>query len=393
MEEAVILSGCRTPIGKFLGGLSTLSGPELGGIVVKEAVLRAGVSPEQVGEVIMGNVLAAGLGQAPARQAALKGGLPPTVSALTINKMCGSGLQAVMLAAQAVRAGDEQVVVAGGLESMSNAPFLLQGARAGWKFGDQKVIDSMLNDGLVCAFENCHMGMHAEHIAKTKNVTREDQDRFAAESQKRASAAIGAGLFEKEIVKVEIPGKKGPTIIAADEGPRADTTFESLSKLRPAFDPSGSVTAGNASTLSDGSAAVLVSSRSFAQKNGKKPMARILAQATAGVEPKELFYAPVFAVQKALKLAGLTTADIDLYELNEAFSSQMIACARGLELPPEKINVNGGAVALGHPIGASGARVLVTLLYAMKQRKAKRGVASLCLGGGNAVAMVIESED
>lgn len=390
VNEAVILSGYRTPIGKFLGGLSSLSATELGGRVVAEAVKRAGVGVETVEEVIMGCVLPAGLGQAPARQAALKGGLPPTVAALTVNKVCGSGLKAVMLAAQAIRAGDIECAVAGGMESMSRAPFLLEGARSGLKFGEQKLLDHMQFDGLTCAFEHCSMGFHAEHIAKVKSVSREDQDRFSVESQRRAAAAIASGAFRQEILPIQIPSKKETIAFATDESPRADTTFEGLSKLKPSFDPAGTVTAGNASGLSDGAAALAVASDAFAKKHGLKPLARIVAYATSGTEPKDLFIAPVFAIRKALEKAKLALADIDLFEINEAFAAQMVACARGLEIPPDRLNVNGGAIALGHPIGASGARVLVTLLHALQQRGKKTGVASLCLGGGNAVAMVIE---
>lgn len=393
MEEAVLLAGCRTPIGKFLGALSGVSAPDLGAIAVREVVRRAHLPADAVDEVIMGNVLSAGLGQAPARQAAIKGGLPPSVSAVTVNKMCGSGLKAVMLAAQAVRLGDARFVVAGGLESMSRAPFLLMDVRTGWKFGDQKAVDSMLHDGLTCAFDCSPMGMQAEYIAATKDVAREHQDAFALESQRRAAAASAAGAFAEEIVAVTVPGKKGDMTVAADEGPRAETTLESLRKLKPAFDSKGTVTAGNSSMLSDGAAAVVVASRRAAAEMGRKPLARIVAYATAGVAPKELFIAPVFAVRKVLEKAGLAVTDIDLFELNEAFAAQMLACMRPLELPADRVNVHGGAIALGHPIGASGARVLVTLLAALKQRGLRRGLASLCLGGGNAVAMIVEREE
>jgi acetyl-CoA C-acetyltransferase len=381
-QQAVILSACRTPIGTFLGDLAPLTATRLGAIVVGNVVRRAGVALTQVDEVILGNVLSAGLGQAPARQAALGAGLPPTVAAVTINKMCGSGLKAVMLAAQAVQLGDAEIVVAGGMESMSRAPHLLSGARSGWKFGDQKVTDSMLNDGLVCAFDHCHMGNQAEHIARVKQISRADQDEFAAESQRRAVAAIRSGAFKTEIVPVEK--------VAVDQGPRADTSLEKLAQLKPVFERDGTVTAGNSSQLSDGAAAVVVASNRFADKHGLKPLARIVAYATAGVEPCDVFIAPVFAVQALLKKCGLAVADIDLWELNEAFAAQMVACERALNLPRERLNVHGGAIALGHPIGASGARVLVTLLHAMQQRGAQRGLAALCLGGGNAVAMIVE---
>jgi len=354
---------------------------------VKEAVDRAGISPDTVGEVIMGCVLPAGLGQAPARQAALGAGLPPTVSALTVNKVCGSGLKAVMLASQAVQVGDEEVVVAGGMESMSRAPFLVNGARPGIKFGDQTLVDSMVRDGLWCAFADRHMGLHAEHTAKTDSVSREDQDAFAAMSQQRASDAMAAGRFDDEIVAIDVGRRVG--IIEKDEGPRADTTAEGLSKLRPAFDKEGSVTAGNASTLNDGAAAVTVTSRAYAEKKGLAPMATIVASCTAGTPPEDLFIAPALAVEQCAKKAGVGVDEIELFELNEAFASQSIACVRRLGISEDKVNVNGGSIALGHPIGASGARVLVTLLYAMRQRDAKLGCVSLCLGGGNAVAMIV----
>lgn len=390
MSDAFLISGARTPIGKFLGSLSSLSAPELGAVAIREALSRGSIAPASVEDVIMGNILAAGLGQAPARQAALKAGLPPTVSALTINKVCGSGLQAAMLAAQAIRAGDAKIVVAGGMESMSRAPFLLRNAREGLRLGDAPLVDSMIHDGLWCAFDNCHMGRHADGTATAYNVSRADQDAFAAESQRRAAAAQQRGEFQDEIVPVSIRFKKEEKLIAADEGLRPETTIETLAQLRPAFDPQGTVTAGNASTLSDGAAAVVVTDAATARSADTPWKFRILSYATSGVEPREIFIAPVNAVRFALDKAGLEISDIDLFELNEAFSSQMVACARELDLDPAKVNVNGGAVALGHPIGASGARVLVTLLYALHHRGLKRGVASLCLGGGNAVAMVVE---
>jgi acetyl-CoA C-acetyltransferase len=341
-------------------------------------------------EVIMGNVLAAGLGQAPARQAALYGGLPDTIAALTINKMCGSGLKAVMLADQAIRAGDAAAIVAGGMENMSRAPFLISGARAGWKFGDQLIRDSMLYDGLWCAFEDLAMGAEADYIAQSRGVSRADQDAFATESHRRAVAASAAN--REEIVPVTITGGKAEVVVSQDEGPRPDTTVEGLARLRPSFGKEGTVTAGNASQISDGAAALVVVNEKIARESRSPLKARIVACATSGVAPKEIFIAPVTAVQKVLAKAGMTMADIDLVELNEAFAAQSLACMRPLEADPAKTNVRGGAIALGHPIGASGARVLVTLLHALAERGLKRGLASLCLGGGNAVAMIVERE-
>jgi acetyl-CoA C-acetyltransferase len=390
MTASYLIAGCRTPIGKFLGGLSPLPAPRLGAVAVAEAVRRAGLSPDAIQEVIMGNVLSAGLGQAPARQAALFAGLPNTVAAVTINKMCGSGLKAVMLADQAIRAGDAEIIVAGGMESMSRAPFLLMGARQGWKFGDQQTLDSMLRDGLWCAFEDIAMGAEADYIAETRGISRADQDAFAVESHRRAAARTGLTL--DEIVPVTVPGGKTETIIVHDEGPRADTSLEILAKLRTSFAKTGTVTAGNASQLSDGAAALVVVSEKIARNSRAPIKARIVASATSGVAPKEIFIAPVTAVQKVLAKAKMTLADIDLIELNEAFAAQCLACMRPLEADPRKTNIHGGAIALGHPIGASGARVLVTLLYALAERGLKRGLASLCLGGGNAVAMIIERE-
>lgn len=390
MSDAYLVAGVRTPIGKFLGGLSALSAPELGGLVIREALRRSGIDAARVDEVIMGQVLTAGVGQAPARQAALLAGIPASVSALTINKMCGSGLQAAMLAAQAIRAGDASVVVAGGMESMSRAPHLLRGGREGWKLGDGKLEDAMILDGLWCAIEGCHMGSHADHIARKFDVTREDQDKFAVDSQSKAAAAIQAGKFQAEILPVTVKLKKGEVVVSQDEGPRADTDLQSLAKLRPAFNSDGTVTAGNASTLNDGAAAVVVVNAAIASKITSPWKARIVAYHTSGVAPRDIFIAPVTAVQGVLAKAKLTIDDIDLFELNEAFSAQMVACAKELQLDPAKVNVHGGAVALGHPIGASGARVLVTLLSALEQRGLRRGLASLCLGGGNAVAMIVE---
>jgi acetyl-CoA C-acetyltransferase len=390
MNASYLIAGCRTPIGKLLGGLSSIPAPRLGAVAVAEAIRRAGLPLDAVEEVIMGNVLSAGLGQAPARQAALFAGLPATVAAVTINKMCGSGLKAVMLADQAIRSGDAQVIVAGGMESMSRAPFLITGARPGWKFGDQQVRDSMLLDGLWCAIEDLAMGAEADYIAETRGVSRADQDAFAAESHRRALARSGMKL--DEIVPVTVTGGKTETVVSQDEGPRPDTTRESLAKLRPAFGKTGTVTAGNASQISDGAAAVVVVSETVARSSRSPVKARIVASATSGVAPKEIFIAPVTAVQKVLAKAQMTLADIDLIELNEAFAAQCLACMRPLEADSKKTNIHGGAIALGHPIGASGARVLVTLLYALAERGLKRGLASLCLGGGNAVAMIIERE-
>jgi acetyl-CoA C-acetyltransferase len=390
MADAFLLSAARTPIGKYLGGLADVPAPDLGAVAVAEALRRARAPADQVNEVILGNVIQAGLGQNPARQAALKAGLPESIAAVTVNKVCGSGLKAVMLAAQAVRAGDAELLVAGGMESMSRAPFLLFGARTGWKFGDQKVVDAMVHDGLWCAFECWHMGEAAEHIATRCNVSRADQDRFALQSQQRAAAAWARGAFDAEVVPVTVGSGPRARTVARDESLRPETTAEGLAKLKPAFREGGSVTAGNSSTLSDGAAAVVVGSMRAAERLGVKPLARIVAYATSGVAPKEIFIAPVLAVRQVLDRAGLGVADIDLFELNEAFAAQMLACGKELKLDESRVNVHGGAIALGHPIGASGARVLVTLLYAMEQRGAKRGLASLCLGGGNAVAMIVE---
>jgi acetyl-CoA C-acetyltransferase len=388
--DAFILSAVRTPIGKFLGGLSDLPAPKLGAVAVAEAVKRAGVQPAAVDECVMGCVVQAGLGQAPARQAAIFGGLPDTIPAYTVNKVCGSGLKAVMLAAQSIKAGDANVVVAGGMESMSRAPFLLPNVRGGYKYGDQTAKDSLVLDGLWCAFENWAMGEAAEHIATKCGVNRADQDRFSAQSHKRAVAAWEGGAFANEVVPVTVGSGAKAVTVSKDEGIRADSTAEGLAKLRPAFKPDGTVTAGNASQLSDGAAAVVVASGDAAGKLGAKPLARIVAYATSGVSPKDIFIAPVPAVQMVLAKAGLKTSDIDLWELNEAFAAQMLACGKELGLNEEKVNVNGGAVALGHPIGASGARVLATLVHALHKRGGRYGLVSLCLGGGNAVAMVIE---
>ncbi len=393
MASSYIIAGCRTPIGKFQGGLAAVPAPTLGAIAVAEAIRRAGVKPKDVDEVIMGNVLSAGLGQVPARQAALGAGLPESVAAVTINKVCGSGLKAVMLADQAIRAGDANVIVAGGMESMSRAPYLLPGARDGWKFGDQEVIDSMQHDSLWCAFEDLPMGSEADFIAAKCGVNRADQDAFALESHRRAVAAAESGDFGDETVAVNVPDKKrGQIVVSRDEGPRTDSSAAGLAKLRPSFADDGTVTAGNSSQISDGAAALVVASEAIAKQHEGPIKARIVATATSGVAPKELFIAPVSAIEKVLAKARLKLVDIDLVELNEAFAAQCLACMRPLGLDPAKTNVHGGAIALGHPIGASGARVLVTLLYALQKKNLRRGLAALCLGGGNAVAMIVERE-
>lgn len=385
-----LIAGCRTPIGKLLGGLSSLSAPQLGAIAIREALARGDVEPSDVDEVIMGNVLQAGVGQAPARQAALGAGLPPTVAAVTVNKVCGSGLKAVMLADQAIRAGDAQCIVAGGMESMTRAPHLLLGSRVGFKYGHERLLDAMIHDGLWCPFENTAMGSSADYIAASRGVSREDQDAFALQSHLRALAAVNEGRFTAEIVPVAIAGAKTSTLIGDDESPRGDTTLERLARLRPAFDSSGTVTAGNASQISDGAAAVIVADDDYRRAHSTTTAFRILASAASGVPPKEIFIAPVEAVRKCLAKAKLKLQDIDLFEINEAFASQTLADVRELGVDLAKVNVHGGAIALGHPIGASGARVLVTLMYALIDKGLRRGVASLCLGGGNAVALCIE---
>ena len=390
MSSSYLLSGCRTPVGKFLGGLAETPAPELGALVVAEALRRAGCAAEEVDEVIMGNILSAGVGQAPARQAALKAGLPPKVAALTINKMCGSGLKAVMLADQAIRAGDARLIVAGGMESMSRSPHLLLGSRTGLKFGHGQLVDSMLHDGLWCAFENVAMGSEADYIAQVHNISRAAQDQFSAESQRRAAAAQQAGAFAAEITPVKVRAGKTERVIEADEGPRPDTTAETLARLKPAFAPDGTVTAGNASQLSDGAAALVVADETRAASLDFPCKARIVASATSGVAPKDIFIAPVSAIQQVLAKAKMTLGDIDLIELNEAFAAQCLACMKPLGLDPAKTNIRGGAIALGHPIGCSGARVLVTLMYALTDLGLRRGLAALRLGGGNAVAMIIE---
>jgi acetyl-CoA C-acetyltransferase len=394
-RQPVIVSATRTPIGKFLGGLSSLTAPELGAIVIREALKRANVPADQVEEVIMGQVVQGGAGQAPARQAMLKAGIPATVPALTVNKVCGSGLKAVMLAAQSIKAGDQQVVVAGGQESMSNAPYYMYGMRNGVKLGDQKLVDGVIRDGLWCSTCDVHMGSHAEYTAHKANISRADQVQFALSSQQKAVAAMEQGKFRDEIVTVEVPGRKGPTKVEADESPRNDTTLETLGKLKPAFSGEGdlSVTAGNASSLNDGASALVVVSEEYAKAHGLEIMARITGYATGGTEPQDLFFAPIYAVQNLMKKNSSKIADYDLIEANEAFASQAIANGRGLGWDWDRVNVHGGAIALGHPIGASGARVLTTLLYALKDRGARTGIATLCLGGGNAVALSVERPD
>ena len=395
-NEAVILSAARTPIGKFQGSLASLPATDLGAIAVKAAVERAGINAEEIEEVIMGNVVQAGEGQAPARQAGIHGGIPATVGASTINKVCGSGLKAAMMSAQAIRAGDADLFVAGGFESMSRAPYLVTGRSGELKFGNQALTDALLNDGLWDPFENWGMGMAAEFIADEYEVTREAMDQFALRSHEKAVAAQEAGKFNAEIVPVQIAGRKGAvTEVTQDEGPRKDSTLEAMTKLKPAFKADGKVTAGNASQMSDGGAAVVVASRAYAEKNGLKPMARIAGYAQAAVEPKYLFAAPAHAMPKLLKKVGWTFADVDLIDLNEAFAAQVLADGYALADQGwdwDKVNVNGGAIAIGHPLGASGARVLVTLLHALKDRGLKRGIAALCLGGGEAVAMAVEME-
>ena len=392
----VILGGGRTPIGRFLGGLSPLAAPELGGIAIRAALERSGVGAESIDEVIMGNVVTAGIGQAPARQAAMFGGLPAAVPAVTVNKVCGSGLKAVMLAAQAVRAGDAQVVVAGGMESMSNVPYYVRGQRSGVKFGDQTLQDGLVLDGLWCAFGDCHMGGHAEYTAAKAGISRADADDFALRSHRLAIAAMDGGKFEKEIVAVSIDTRRGTTVVESDEGPRRDTSLETLGKLRPAFGADAPddieepiVTAGNAPGLNDGAAAVVVASLEFAQAQGMPVRAEISAYAAAGADPRDLFFAPIAAVENLMEKEHTAVGDYGLVELNEAFAVQALADMRGLEMDPERVNVHGGAVALGHPIGASGARILVTLLGAMEDRDVETGMATLCLGGGNAVALSV----
>jgi acetyl-CoA C-acetyltransferase len=390
-KEAVIISATRTPVGKFLGALKTFKATELGAMVVREAVKRAGVAPEDVDEVIMGCVVQAGLGQNPARQAALRGGLPPAVAAVTVNKVCGSGLKAVMMAAQGIQLGDTEIVVAGGMESMSNAPYLVPNAREGYRLGNGVMLDSMIHDGLWDAYNDYHMGCTGEVVSEQYNVSREDQDEYALQSHRKATAAIKAGKFKDEIMPVEIPQKKGAALVFdTDEAVREDASLEALSKLKPAFRKDGTVTAGNAPGVNDGASALVVTSLERARALGVEPMARIVAQAVSGLEPALVMMAPVEAIRKVLRKSGWSLSEVDLIELNEAFSVQAVAITRELDLDPAKVNVNGGAVALGHAIGQSGSRLLTTMLYEMKRRDAHRGIVSLCLGGGNAVALAVE---
>lgn len=395
-REAVLVSACRTAIGRFMGGLATTPAPRLGAVAIREAIRRAGIDPAVVDEVLMGCVVPCGMGQAPARQAAIHGGIPPQVGALTLNKVCGSGLKAVMIAAGLIRAGDGEVYVAGGMENMSLTPYLLPQARSGYRLGNGQLIDSVVHDGLWCAFENFHMGNSAEFIAEKFGLTRRELDEFSVQSQRKAIEAIDAGRFQDEIVPVQVPQPKGQWLtVDVDENPRRDTTLEALAKLKPAFKPDGIVTAGNSPGITDGAAAVVVMSRRKADELGLKPLARIVGYDQAAVDPAWLFIAPAHALRRLLKRTGTTLADYDLIELNEAFAAQALADGRELEKEGwdwSKVNVNGGAIALGHPIGCSGARVLVTLLYALRQRGLKRGIASLCLGGGEAVALAVELE-
>ena len=390
MKEVIIVSAVRTPIGSFNGGLSSVSAVDLGALVINAALERAGIAPDQVDEVIMGNVLQAGLGQNPARQAAVKGGVPVEAPSFTINKVCGSGLKAVNLAAQAILAGDADIVVAGGMESMTNAPYVLEKARWGHRMGDGKLVDVMIKDGLWDAFNNYHMGITAENVAEKYGLTRAQQDEVAVSSQQKAIAAIAAGAFKDEIVPVVIKGKKGDVVFDTDEFPRAGTTLDGLAKLRPAFKKEGTVTAGNASGINDGAAAVVVMSKEKANELGLKPLAKIVGYASGGVDPAIMGMGPVPATKRALKKAGLTVAQLDLIEANEAFAAQWLAVGQEMQFPADKINVNGGAIALGHPIGASGNRILVSLLYAMQKRGAKHGLATLCIGGGQGTATILE---
>jgi len=390
MKEAVIVSATRTPIGKFAGGLKDLSAPKIGAIAVREAVQRAGLEPKDVEECIMGNVITAGLGQNPARQAALWGGLTDEVAALTINKVCGSGMKAVMLAADSILAGKQQVIVAGGMESMTNAPYLLEKARFGYKLFDSSLVDAMVRDGLWEVYNNFHMGNTGEIVAQRNGVTRADADKFALWSHQKSVNAIKSNSFKDEIVHVEIPSKKEVSIFSVDEGPREDTTLEALAKLKPVFKNDGVLTAGNSSSINDGGSALVVMDSDLAREKGMKPMVRIIDYVTSGVKPELIMEAPIHAVRKLLQRNKLEVKDIDLWEHNEAFSTASVATMKVLGIPEDRFNVNGGAVALGHPIGCSGARVLTTLIYAMRAHEAKRGLATLCLGGGNAVAMLVE---
>lgn len=393
-REPVIVSAARTPIGRFQGTLAPLSAPELGAVAIRAAVERAGIDPAMVEEVLMGNVVQAGVGQAPARQAAIKAGLPHTVGAATINKVCGSGLKTVMMAAAMIAAGDGDVFVAGGMESMNNGPYMLKQARFGYRLGDGKLVDATVHDGLWCPFQDWHMGNAAEWIAREYGLTRQELDEYAYRSHMKAIAAIDEGRFNEEIVPVQVPQPKGsPILFDTDECPRRDTSLEALARLKPAFQPDGIVTAGNSPGITDGAAALVVMSRGKAEELGLRPLARIVAYAQAAVEPLKIFTAPIFAVRKLWAKTETSVNDYDLYEVNEAFAAQVVADGKELGLPWERVNVNGGAIALGHPIGCSGARVLVTLIYALRQRGLRRGLATLCLGGGEAVAMAVELEE
>lgn len=392
MDNAVILSACRTPIGSFGGVFKDVPAADLGAVVIREALERANVEGKDIGDVIMGCVLQAGAGMNVARQAAITAGVPVEVPAETINRVCGSGLQAVVHAVEAVKAGFIDLILAGGMESMSNAPFLLKGARWGYRMGDADVIDSMLHEGLICAINGCHMGLTAEEVAKRYGVSRDDQDKYAAQSQARAERAIAAGAFDREIVAVAVPQKKGGAVtVSRDEYPRAGTTVDKLAALRPAFARQGSVTAGNASGINDGAAALVIATESWAKKNGRRPLARILSYCTTGIDPMIMGMGPVEAMRKAVDRAGLKLSDLDAIELNEAFAAQSVAVVRELGLDPARVNVHGGAVALGHPIGASGARILTTLVHVLQARGGGRGAASLCIGGGMGTAMIVEA--
>jgi acetyl-CoA C-acetyltransferase len=391
MDNAVIVSACRTPIGSFGGVFKDLSAVDLGAVVIREAIRRADINAADIGDVIMGCVLQAGAGMNVARQAALKAGVPVEVPGETVNRVCGSGLQAVVHAVEAVKAGFIDLMLAGGTESMSNAPYLMKGARWGYRMGNAEIVDSMLHEGLTCAINGCHMGMTAEEVAKRYGVTRADQDAFAAESQARAEKAIASGVFDREIVPVEVPQKKGPAVVVSrDEYPRAGTTVEKLAGLRPAFTANGTVTAGNASGINDGAAALVIGTEAWARKNGRVPLARILSYCTTGVDPMIMGMGPVEAMRKAADRAGVALGDLDAIELNEAFAAQSLAVVRELQLDPAKVNVHGGAIALGHPIGASGARVLTTLVHVLQARGGGRGAASLCIGGGMGTAMIVD---
>jgi acetyl-CoA C-acetyltransferase len=390
MEDAVIVSAVRTPVGTMGGAFVDVPAPRLGAIAVEEAVRRAGIDAAEIDEVLMGNVLQAGLGQNPARQASLGAGLDTSIPTMTVNKVCGSGLKTVALAAQAIRAGDAEVLVAGGMENMSRAPYLIENGRYGYRLGHGELVDEMIRDGLWCAFDNCHMGVTAENVAAEYEVSREDQDAFSADSQRKAGEAIKSGRFKDEIVPVPVQRRKETVLVDTDEHPRPDSTADVLAKLRPAFNKEGTVTAGNASGINDGAAAVVVMSASRARAEGRTPLARIRAYASAGVEPRVMGMGPVPAARRAMQRAGLEVKDIGLFELNEAFAAQSVAVGRELAVPEDRLNVNGGAIALGHPIGASGTRILVTLLHAMQQRDAEIGLAGMCIGGGQGIAMVVE---